>query len=75
MVSGSGGELSLTVVVDKDRCLGSGNCMFTAPDVFDQSEDDGTVILLATHPEGALSEAVNQAARSCPGKAIKVVEG
>ena len=28
----------LKVIVDRDKCVGSGECVFTAPEVFDQDE-------------------------------------
>jgi ferredoxin len=35
----------MTVTVDEDMCAGAGNCVLLAPEVFDQREDDGIVIL------------------------------
>jgi ferredoxin len=63
------------VVVDRTKCIGSGQCVAHAGAVFDQSEDDGTVILLVAAPPAALRGAVDKAARLCPAQAITVVEG
>ena len=60
----------LKVVVDKQRCIGSAQCVFVAPDVFDQSEEDGIVELITDEPEEALWEDVIEAARTCPSRAI-----
>jgi len=68
------GVSRLTVVVDESRCLGSGHCLYNAPEVFDQSDDDGTVRLLDEHPSTALRDAVWHAAHVCPGQAIRVIE-
>lgn len=67
-------EAKLEVVVDRSCCLGSGNCFYTDPDVFDQSEQDGTVILVNPNPSDEHRDAVLFAARLCPGQAITVRE-
>ena len=64
----------LKLIVDRDRCVGSGECVFTAPEVFDQDEDDGIVVLLTDTPEEELWDSARQAARQCPANAIKVEE-
>ena len=60
------------VDVDVDRCVGSGNCVFREPAVFDQNEDDAVVFLLEQHPELRLLNSVTEAARQCPAQAIRV---
>ena len=62
------------VVVDRSRCIGSGQCVSHAGAVFDQSEEDGTVILLVSEPDLAMREAVEKAARLCPAQAIAIAE-
>jgi ferredoxin len=62
----------MQVTVDQDRCCGSGQCVLTAPEVFDQSEDDGLVRLLPERPDPAGQAAVRLAAALCPGGAITV---
>lgn len=61
------------VFVDQTKCVGSGRCVAHAGDVFDQSEDDGTVVLLIDEPQAASRAAVDKAARLCPAQAISVV--
>jgi len=34
------------VLADRDRCVGAGQCVLSAPDVFDQSDQDGRVLIL-----------------------------
>lgn len=65
----------LKVIVDRDKCVGSGECVFTVPDVFDQDEDDGIVVLLTDAPEEEHWDSARQAARQCPANAIRVEEG
>lgn len=59
------------VTVQRDACVGAGQCALVAPDVFDQ-DDDGIVLLLEPDPEGALLDAATKAARLCPARAIAV---
>lgn len=62
------------VTVDQDRCCSSGQCVLTAPAVFDQSEEDGLVLLLQDRPADALHQQVRIAATLCPGSAIGIRE-
>ena len=48
--------------------------MLLAPDVFDQRDDDGIVILLDERPSAELHPVVREAADVCPGAAIFVTE-
>ncbi|MFC4587669.1 ferredoxin [Sphaerisporangium corydalis] len=60
----------MKVAVDRDRCCGAGQCVLLVPQVFDQGEDDGVVVLLDPSPGGALHAAVAEAASVCPTAAI-----
>lgn len=62
----------MKVTVDKEKCIGSGQCVLAAPDVFDQQEDDGIVVLLNPNPPADRAEDVKQAAAVCPALAITV---
>jgi ferredoxin len=64
----------MKISVDEDRCCGAGTCVLLAPDVFDQREDDGIVILLDAAPAEALHATVREAANVCPAAAITVAE-
>lgn len=55
------------VTADRDRCIGSGHCVLSAPDVFD-SDDEGLVVV--TRPDHAGDEGVRQAVQLCPVGAI-----
>lgn len=63
----------MKVVTDTARCVGSGQCVLTEPAVFDQSDDDGTVVLLVEHVEGEQLAAVEEAVDMCPSQAISLV--
>ena len=64
----------MKVVVDQDKCVGAGQCVLLAPDVFDQRDEDGIVVLLQENPPAELHEDVRQAARVCPALAIELDE-
>jgi ferredoxin len=60
------------VIVDQNRCVASGQCVLAAGAVFDQREEDGTVLLLNASPPPELHDAVRRAAALCPAYAISV---
>ena len=67
--------MSFKLTVDQDKCCGAGQCVLLAPDVFDQREEDGIVVLLDETPDDALHPVVREAASVCPAAAITVEEG
>ncbi|WP_113699076.1 ferredoxin [Nonomuraea lactucae] len=60
----------MEIKADTTVCIGAGMCALTAPKVFDQSEDDGTVVLLDPSPPKDLEEAVRRAVALCPSGAL-----
>ncbi|MFJ9180076.1 ferredoxin [Streptomyces sp. NPDC102360] len=66
--------MKLNVDVDQDKCCGAGACVLSAPEVFDQRDEDGIVTLLAPEPTSAHHTAVREAAAMCPTGAIHVSE-
>ncbi|MFE3827354.1 ferredoxin [Streptomyces sp. NPDC059092] len=65
----------MKVTVDEDKCCGAGQCVLVAPEVFDQRDDDGIVILLAPEPDPAEHTTVREAAAVCPAAAILISDG
>jgi ferredoxin len=63
----------MEISVDIERCIGSGQCVLSAPQLFDQDDDDGTAVVLA-QPEPRDEDDARQAARVCPGSAIALRE-
>ena len=61
---------SLKVTVNKTRCISSGDCVETAPAVFQLDADEKSDVV---NPSGAPEATILAAARSCPVKAITVV--
>ncbi|HZF91568.1 ferredoxin [Streptomyces sp.] len=60
----------MRITVDQDKCCGSGGCVIAAPDVFDQRDEDGIVVLLVPEPPADQLKAVQGAAAVCPSAAI-----
>ena len=56
--------------VDRALCIGSGDCVDTAPDVFQLDAEDKAVVV---DPDGAPLDEVIEAAGNCPVTAIFVV--
>ncbi|MEV5282393.1 ferredoxin [Streptomyces sp. NPDC052811] len=56
--------------VDRDRCVGAGMCALTAPEVFDQDDEDGLVVLLHPSPGPEHRAAARMAVGLCPAGAI-----
>ncbi|MEV0592704.1 ferredoxin [Nonomuraea cavernae] len=63
----------MKIKADTTVCIGAGMCVLTAPEVFDQSEDDGTVVLLQPSPPAGLQDAARRAVGLCPSGALSVV--
>ena len=63
----------MRVVADTSRCVGAGQCVLTDPGTFDQSDEDGTVIVLhAQPPDDATLARVRQAVHICPSQALSL---
>ena len=58
------------VEVDRDLCIGSGDCVSTQPDVF-QLDDEGKAVVL--DPDAAGTDEILEAAQNCPVTAIFVI--
>ncbi|MET9764937.1 ferredoxin [Streptomyces sp. NPDC006372] len=65
----------MKITVDEPKCCGAGQCVLVAPDVFDQRDEDGIVVLLDAEPPADLHLAVREAAQVCPAAAITIEEG
>jgi ferredoxin len=64
----------MRVIVDQDKCVGSGQCVLAAPSVFDQRDEDGIVILLDPEPPQELDQDVRRSAMVCPALAIQITD-
>ena len=64
--------MALDIRIDRDKCMGSGNCSFWAPATFDL-DDEGVAVV--TDPEGDGDEKAVLAAQGCPTQAISIWRG
>ncbi|MFF7656399.1 ferredoxin [Streptomyces sp. NPDC007983] len=64
----------MKVTVDDEKCCAAGSCVMIAPEVFDQREEDGIVILLDAAPSEDQHDAVRECVQVCPAGAIQVSE-
>jgi ferredoxin len=62
----------MRVAVDQDKCVAAGQCVAAAPDVFDQRDEDGVVVLVKATPDAAEENDVRRAAAVCPALAIQI---
>ncbi|MER7012777.1 ferredoxin [Saccharopolyspora sp. NPDC000359] len=62
----------MKVLIDEDKCVGAGQCVLAAPDVFDQRDEDGVAFALVEHPDEQLRAETVEAARVCPAAAIRI---
>jgi ferredoxin len=63
--------VALSIEINREVCMGSGNCSFWAPGVFDL-DDDGIAILVDI--DAAPEEKIVLAAQGCPTQAITLVK-
>ncbi len=62
--------MALDITINRDVCMGSGNCAFWAPGVFDLDADGIAVVL---DPGAQPEDKLVRAAQGCPTQAIAVI--
>ncbi|WNI23156.1 ferredoxin [Streptomyces sp. ITFR-16] len=66
----------MRIDIDRDVCIGAGQCALAAPKVFTQDDDGLSELLPEAEAEGGAGPAagpmVGEAARACPVQAITV---
>lgn len=62
----------MRIRVEPGRCAASGLCVILVPEVFDQAEEDGTVLLRMSQVGAVLHDRITAAAARCPSGAITV---
>jgi ferredoxin len=65
--------MAMQITVNTPACIGAGQCVMAAEDLFDQ-DDDGIVMLLDASPDAAHEAVARRAASLCPARAIKLTE-
>ncbi|ALJ21952.1 hypothetical protein AOA12_19460 [Microbacterium sp. No. 7] len=65
----------MRITADRATCMGSGQCVFTDPDAFDQ-DDDGKVIVVRDEPgTDEERDRARLAVQICPSRALALAEG
>ncbi|KJS62331.1 ferredoxin [Streptomyces rubellomurinus] len=64
----------MQVKVDRELCCSSGMCVTNSPEIFDQDDRDGLVMLRQSTFRPEQFAELRLAADLCPGGAISVVE-
>jgi ferredoxin len=62
--------MAVRIEIDRERCMGSGNCQFWAPGVFDLDDEGRSIVV---DPDAAPQDKILLAAEGCPTSAIRVV--
>jgi ferredoxin len=62
----------IEVRIDREVCMGSGNCLFWAPETFDLADDGHATVL---DPGASDEEKLRIAAEGCPVGAISIWRG
>ncbi len=64
----------MRVVGDREICVASGVCAMVAPEVFDQDDKDGRVVVTEECPGAQNEQAARDAVRLCPSGALSLEE-
>ncbi|MEU2211544.1 ferredoxin [Streptomyces hygroscopicus] len=62
----------MRITADREACCAAGQCALIAPDLFDQSDEDGTVVLLDARPEAVRLDTLRDVVSRCPTGAIRL---
>ncbi|WP_045824100.1 ferredoxin [Williamsia herbipolensis] len=60
----------MSIEIDRDACVGAGQCVLAAPDVFDQTDDEGISYVLPDAPVTQRTSQIADAVDRCPARAI-----
>ena len=61
----------LRIEVDRELCYGFGDCVSSAPAVFELDDDEKAVVI---DPDGASRDDLVEAAANCPVNAITILD-
>jgi ferredoxin len=62
----------MRVIVSTDKCIASGTCVLTCPQVFTQRESDGVVHVLNVHPSLEFMQKIREAVNNCPAQVFSI---
>ncbi|MGH8880504.1 MAG: ferredoxin [Stackebrandtia sp.] len=64
----------MKIHADREMCIGAGMCVLTAPDVFDQDDEEGRVVVIEVEPSAEHQAAAQEAVALCPSGAISIAQ-
>ena len=64
----------MRIELDPNLCQAYGNCLLSAPEVFELTQNDVVVRILQEQPDEALRAQVEEAVTSCPVQALTLVD-
>ncbi|MGP4020840.1 ferredoxin [Saccharopolyspora sp. 5N708] len=64
----------MRIHADGQFCVSSGMCVLTLPEIFDQDEDDGRVIVRNPVPAAEFHDTLREAVMLCPSHALSLRE-
>ena len=59
----------IRIEIDREKCVGSGNCVFWAPATFDLDDEGLSVVI---DPSGDAEDRIRVAVDGCPSKALSM---
>ena len=62
----------MRIIVSTDKCIASGSCVLTNPQIFTQRESDGVVHVLNMHPSLSMLQKMREVVGSCPAQAFSI---
>jgi len=66
------GVSKMHVTADRDRCIGAGLCVLTAPKIFEHDDEEGLVTVIDGDPGAEYHDAIRLARELCPSHAIQL---
>jgi ferredoxin len=64
----------MRIELDPNLCQAYGNCLLSAPEVFELTQNDLVVRILQQQPDEPLRAQVEEAVTSCPVQALTLVD-
>ena len=61
----------LVIEIDRELCYGFGDCVASAPNVFELDDDEKAIVI---DPNGAGRDDLLEAAANCPVNAITIID-
>ncbi|HZE39727.1 MAG TPA: ferredoxin, partial [Stackebrandtia sp.] len=65
----------MKIKADREVCIGAGMCVLTAPDLFDQDDEEGRVLVKHVEPASDQEGSAREAVSLCPSGALSLDEG